>query len=116
MPAGKIAVIYGAAGPIGSAMARGSARNGARVHLTGRSDDTLRAVADSIPGGAATTHVVDALDPASVDDFVRSVIAAEGNIDISANVIGIGESLPDSMPAADRQRILDGLHKPTLLG
>jgi 3-oxoacyl-[acyl-carrier protein] reductase len=32
----KNAVIYGAGGPIGGAVARAFAREGARVHLTGR--------------------------------------------------------------------------------
>lgn len=91
MLAGKIAVVYGAAGPIGAAMARGFARNGARVHLAGRTEDTLRAVAASIPDGAATPHVVDAVDREAVEGFVRSVIKAEGKIDISANVIGVGD-------------------------
>ncbi|GAB3741415.1 SDR family oxidoreductase [Microlunatus parietis] len=87
----KIAVIYGGAGPVGAAMARGFARNGARVHLAGRTEQTLRAVADSIPDGAATPHVVDALDREAVDGFVGRVLAAEGRIDISANVIGVGD-------------------------
>ena len=91
MLSGKIAVIYGAAGPIGAAMARGFARNGARVHLAGRTEETLRAVADSIPDGVATPHVVDALDREAVEDLVRGVVKAEGRIDISANVIGVGD-------------------------
>ena len=42
------AVIYGGAGAVGSAVARAFAREGARVHLAGRTLATLDAVADSI--------------------------------------------------------------------
>lgn len=88
---GKIAVVYGAAGSIGAAMARGFAGHGARVYLAGRTETTLRAVAETIPGGLAYPHVVDARDRASVRGFVDRVIAETGRIDISANVIGVGD-------------------------
>jgi NAD(P)-dependent dehydrogenase (short-subunit alcohol dehydrogenase family) len=88
---GKIAVIYGAAGPIGAAMARGFARHGARVFLAGRTETTLRAVAESIPDAMAQHHVVDALDRDAVRGFVDRVITEAGRIDISANVIGVGD-------------------------
>src|SRR5436190_12862841 len=58
------AVIYGGGGTIGSAVARAFAREGARVHLAGRTAAKLEAVADEIRagGGAAETAVLDALD------------------------------------------------------
>ncbi len=46
----KNAVIYGAGGDIGSAVARAFAREGARVFLTGRTLATLSAVAEEIIG------------------------------------------------------------------
>ena len=42
----KVAVIYGAGGPIGGAIAAAFAREGARVFLSGRTKDNVDAVAD----------------------------------------------------------------------
>ena len=49
--ANRNAVIYGAGGPIGGAVARAFAREGARVHLAGRTSDKLDAVAADIRDG-----------------------------------------------------------------
>lgn len=46
---GKNAVVYGGSGMIGSAVARGFAREGATVHLAGRTLDALETVAEGIP-------------------------------------------------------------------
>ena len=60
----KNAVIYGAGGSIGGAVARAFAREGAKVFLAGRTRETLEEVAEEIrsAGGAAETAEVDALD------------------------------------------------------
>ena len=89
----KVAVVYGAGGPIGSAVARAFAREGARVFLAGRTQAKLDAVAGEIRsrGGAADTAVVDALDERTVDEFVDAVVAQAGSIDISVNLIGYGD-------------------------
>lgn len=88
---GKVAVVYGAAGKIGSTVARAFAREGARVHLTGRKPDRLQAVADEIvaAGGAAEVAEVDALDKAAVERHLAGVAAADGGIDISFNAVWI---------------------------
>ena len=52
----KTAIIYGAAGAIGSAVARAYAREGADVHLAGRTEATLDAVAQRIRTDGGTTH------------------------------------------------------------
>src|SRR5690348_18257079 len=84
---GKNAVIYGAAGAIGSAVARAFAREGARVFLVGRTQSRLDAVADDIhaAGGEAHCTALDALDERAVDAFADDVAAAAGGIDISFN-------------------------------
>jgi len=90
---GKQAVIYGAGGSIGGAVARAFAREGATVHLTGRTLAKLDAVADDIrkAGGNAETAVVDALDDAQVDAHVDGVAANFGTLDISINLISTGD-------------------------
>ena len=50
---GKNAVIYGAGGSIGGAVARAFAREGAHVHLTGRTLASLDAVAEQIRSAGA---------------------------------------------------------------
>lgn len=89
----KVAVIYGAGGSIGGAVARAFGREGARVFLAGRTETTLDEVAEDIhsAGGDADTAVVDALDEQAVDEFVDAVVEETGRIDISFNLIGIGD-------------------------
>ena len=60
----KVAVMYGAGGPIGGAVARVFAREGTSVFLAGRTQAKLDTVAADIraQGGGAHTAVVDALD------------------------------------------------------
>lgn len=89
----KVAVIYGAGGPIGGAVARSFAREGASVFLDGRTEEKLKKVADEIrsKGGSAETSKVDALDEQAVNEFVDKVIKRAGQIDISFNVISYGD-------------------------
>jgi 3-oxoacyl-[acyl-carrier protein] reductase len=85
----KNAVIYGAGGAIGGAVARAFAREGAKVFLAGRTAASLEAVAGEIrsAGGVAETAEVDALDEQAVDEHADAVAAAAGRIDISFNLI-----------------------------
>ena len=82
----KTAVVYGAGGAIGSAVARAYAREGAQVHLAGRTRATLEEVARRIrhDGGAAHVAEVDVLDRAAVTRHADGV-AANGGIDICFN-------------------------------
>jgi 3-oxoacyl-[acyl-carrier protein] reductase len=89
----KVAVIYGAGGPIGGAVARAFAREGGRVFLVGRTQAKLDKVADEIRsnGGIVDTAVVDALDERTVDEYVDAVVEQAGHIDISFNLISYGD-------------------------
>jgi 3-oxoacyl-[acyl-carrier protein] reductase len=82
----KTAIVYGAAGPVGAAVAGAFAREGARVVLTGRTPGTLAKVAEQIrdAGGNVQTAVVDALDKSAVRTHADEV-AATGGIDIAVN-------------------------------
>jgi NAD(P)-dependent dehydrogenase (short-subunit alcohol dehydrogenase family) len=89
----KNAVIYGAGGSLGGGVARTFAREGATVFLTGRTTETLAAVAEDITdaGGVAHVAVVDALDERAVDDHLRAVVAEVGSVDVSFNLVTRGD-------------------------
>ena len=86
---GKVAVIYGAGGHIGGAVARALARDGAVVYLAGRTQSSLDKIVSAIrdAGGQAESAVVDALDERQVNDFVDGVAGQAGAIDVSFNAI-----------------------------
>jgi NAD(P)-dependent dehydrogenase (short-subunit alcohol dehydrogenase family) len=86
----KNAVIYGAGGAIGGAVARAFAREGANVFLTGRRRGPVDAVAEDIlaTGGCAKVAEVDALDEQAIDKHLRSM----GRVDISFNAVGIPDA------------------------
>jgi NAD(P)-dependent dehydrogenase (short-subunit alcohol dehydrogenase family) len=86
---GRNAVIYGGGGSIGGAVARAFAREGATVHLAGRTQAKLDAVADAIrgAGGHAETVQLDALDERAVGEHADSVASDHGSLDISMCLI-----------------------------
>lgn len=88
----KTAVVYGA-GSIGGAVARAFAREGARVEVASRSLAAAEALAAEIDagGGAAGAHQVDALDEDAVRAFVDGVATARGSVDVSFNLISVGD-------------------------
>ena len=103
----KVAVIYGAGGAVGGAVARAFATEGADVFLTGRALAPVEIVAKDIvsAGGSAEAAEVDAVDEQAVDEHLRSVIDTAGRVDISFNAVGI--------PSRDRGM---GLYRSGILG
>src|SRR5438093_1539012 len=90
----KVAVIYGAGGGIGGAIARAFAREGARLFLTGRQLQPVEVVAKEVvsAGGSADAAEVDALDEHAVDKHLGTVIDKAGRVDISFNAVGIPDT------------------------
>lgn len=113
---GKSAVIYGAGGTIGSAVARAFAAEGARLFLAGRTGGPVQAVADKIAAAGGTVvsaAAVDALDESAVEQHAADVAAQAGRVDILFNAIGMhdvqGPGLLD-MPLEDILRpVHDGV-------
>jgi NAD(P)-dependent dehydrogenase (short-subunit alcohol dehydrogenase family) len=99
----KIAVIYGAGGGIGSAVARAFAREGASVFLTGRELAPVEVVAKEIDaaGGAAEAAEVDALDERAVDEHLQRIIDEVGRVEISFNAIGIPNAEIVGVPSTE---------------
>jgi len=90
---GKVAIIYGGGGGIGSGVARSFAREGARVRIAGRTREKLEAVAQDIvaAGGSAEVAVLDALDERAVEGHVRAVASEAGSVDVSFNLVTRGD-------------------------
>jgi 3-oxoacyl-[acyl-carrier protein] reductase len=87
----KVALVYGASGSVGGAVARAFAREGASVYLAGRRQEPLDAVAREIRanGGAAKVGTVDAADELAVEAHAADLVEHAGRIDILFNAIGL---------------------------
>ena len=83
----KNAVIYGAGGSLGGAVAKAMAAAGATVFLTGRNSATVQKVTDEIlaNGGKAYTAEVDGFDEKAITDHLQTI----GQVDISFNLVGV---------------------------
>jgi NAD(P)-dependent dehydrogenase (short-subunit alcohol dehydrogenase family) len=99
----KVAVIYGAGGSIGGAVALAFAREGAKVFLTGRQRAPVEVVAKEIvgAGGSAEAAEVDALDEQAVDAHLQHVIDRAGRVDISFNAVGIPDTTIVGVPLVE---------------
>ena len=86
----KRAVIFGAGGAVGQAVAREFAAQGATVFLSGRRLAPVEEVAREIHqgGGIAYAAQVDALDEQAVQAYLDRVAKEAGSIDILMNVMG----------------------------
>jgi short chain dehydrogenase len=98
----KVAVIYGAGGDVGGAVARAFAREGAKLFLSGRNLHKVEAVAADVigRGGVAEAAQIDALDEQAVEKYVGAVAEKAGAIDISFSAISIVNALPNRAPAS----------------
>ncbi|MFC4121433.1 SDR family NAD(P)-dependent oxidoreductase [Nonomuraea zeae] len=90
----KNAIIYGAGGAVGSAVAHAFAAEGARVFLAGRTSAPLKAVAEKIQasGGAADVATVDVLDEDAVEAHVSAVAENGGSVDVSFNAVSLPQT------------------------
>ena len=91
---GKIAVVVGASGSIGSATTRALSARGATVVLAALPDAALTALADEIRSGGGQVLAVptDITARADIDRLVATTLESFGRIDILANIAGVGSS------------------------
>jgi len=99
----KVAVIFGAGGDVGAAVARAFAREGAKLFLSGRNLRKVEAVAADIVrgGGVAEAAEIDARDEQAVETYVGAVAEKAGSIDISFTAISIAKELSNRAPLLD---------------
>lgn len=88
---GRTALVTGASGGIGLAIARGLADAGASVILAGRDEAKLHVAAQTLPGGPSTHRisVFDVADEAAVESAVTKLEDAGAGIDILVNNAGL---------------------------
>ena len=82
---GKVAVITGAAGGIGAAMASGYAKEGARVVIADIADGQEAVAAVKKQGGDALYVKTDVTSQADSDAMAKAAVDAFGGIDILVN-------------------------------
>ena len=89
---GRVAIVPGGGGAIGSALAHALADVGARIVVSGRTEEPLRTAADSIiaAGGEAEAVVADATSEADAQRLVDRTLERFGRVDILVNAVGGG--------------------------
>src|SRR5689334_12951668 len=93
---GRVALITGGAGGLGSAIARTLARDRVRVVVAGRHRGRALELASSIraDGGWAIGVEMDVRDPLSVDTAVTTAADGAGGVDVLVNVAGWDQLKP----------------------
>ena len=87
----KNAVVYGAGGSLGGAVAKALAGAGARVFLTGHRLPSVQKIADEIIAAHGTVEVdeVDGFDEHAITAHLERVVQKAGKVDISFNAVGV---------------------------
>ena len=91
---GKVAVVTGACGWLGSAMSRALAETGARVVVTSRGAEKAEAFADTLPGDGHAGLGFSQGETDTIPAFVAQVVERMGQIDVLVNN-AYGGSAPD---------------------
>lgn len=110
---GKIAVITGGAGSIGTAYGRALSEAGASVVLADVAESAATEAADALQadGLAAVGVAVDVTDLVSAEDMARTAVDTFGGIDILVNNAAVMRDLPpyglSNMPVDEWDRVMD---------
>jgi NAD(P)-dependent dehydrogenase (short-subunit alcohol dehydrogenase family) len=97
---GKVAVVTGGNGVLGSAIATGLANEGVRVGILGRTEESVNKTVNKIisNNGAAIPLIADVLDRTSLDTAHQKVIHSWGTVDILINAAGGNQPGATVMP------------------
>jgi NAD(P)-dependent dehydrogenase (short-subunit alcohol dehydrogenase family) len=114
---GRVALVTGASGSLGEALARGLAASGANVALVGRRAQPLEDLASSIrsDGGTAVALPADVLDRAALESVRDEVSTQLGRLDILVNAAGGNipkATIPEGgsffeLPHSEFERVVD---------
>jgi len=99
---GKVAVVTGATGVLGSTLAIGLARAGAKVGVLGRRADAAEATSTGIRkfGGEALSLTADVLDVFALEQAKRTILERWNRVDILINCAGGNQ--PDAIVVNER--------------
>jgi len=100
---GKVAIVTGATGVLGGAIARGLAGAGAKVGILGRREERARQVAREIEGsgGEALPLRADVLDRGQLEEALTATLERWGRVDILVNAAG--GNVPEATVADDAE-------------
>ncbi|HRF49182.1 MAG TPA: SDR family oxidoreductase [Anaerolineales bacterium] len=86
---GRTAIVYGASGAVGKAVASAFAREGATVVLSARRREPLMEAAAEISGKGGLTDVrtVDATDPDAIQQHLSEVVQRHGPVSLMFNAV-----------------------------
>lgn len=104
---GKIAVVTGGTGVLGSAMCKGLAKAGASVVILARTEENAISLAKEIQasGGQAIGVRADVLDKGSLQQAAEVVLARFGRVDILLN--GAGGNRPEATAVPGQRTFFD---------
>jgi gluconate 5-dehydrogenase len=110
---GRVAIVTGGTGGIGSRLCEALSRVGARVVVHGRDESRAAAVVEQLRGEGAEAigSVADLTVRADADRMVDEAMAAYGRVDVIVNTVGGGAGTAlypaEAYPEAEWDRILD---------
>ena len=85
---GKVALVAGGTGALGSAVSRAFQREGAQVVVTYRKQEGLDALKEAAGASRFEGHRIDVTDEAAVSGLVAKIVARHGALDIVVNTVG----------------------------
>ena len=91
---GKVALVTGGGAGIGAAIAERFVKEGAKVCITGRRQQMLDKVAQSLPSGTVTTCSGNVSKDADVVRMVAAAVAFGGKLDVLVNNAAISSQVP----------------------
>ncbi|WP_336284654.1 SDR family NAD(P)-dependent oxidoreductase [Citrobacter arsenatis] len=109
--AGKVAVIFGGSGAIGSAVAQSMAREGAHVYLGARSQEKLDWTASRLrtAGGTVDTFITDVLDEHNASKQITQLAQQTGGIDVVINATGFMHDQGKRIDALSLPEFMSGI-------
>lgn len=114
---GAVAIVTGAGTGVGAATARRLVAGGRHVVAVGRRPGPLAALREQLGASSVTVRCLDVGDTAVLADFVSSVLAEVGPVDLLVNNAGVAEQLPiaETTPAHFASTIAINLAGPAAL-
>ena len=117
---GKVAIVTGGAGGIGTCIAKEYASAGAKVVVASRNQENLDKVVGEIEdqGGTAMAVATDITDSAQVDNLIATTVDKFGSVDVMVNNAGGGSRmhLAEDTPYDEWVKLIDFNLTGTFLG